>query len=154
FDRRTVARGRRHRVGSPRGHLGAGGSPVRDIAERALDTAASGRAGYADCRVVQRTVQTITVKNGAVVRVARSEDEGVGVRLLVDGAWGFAASDRVDGAGIDATVERALRIARASARVKGKPVRLAPVRPVVAEYATPVEQDPFAVALERKVDLL
>jgi len=126
---------------------------VRDIAERALDTA-SYRAGYADCRVVQRTVQHVTVKNGAVVTVATSEDEGIGVRLLVDGAWGFAASDRLDGASIDATVERALRIARASARVKGKPVRLAPVRPVVAEYATPVEQDPFAVPLERKVDLL
>ncbi len=126
---------------------------MRDIAERALDTA-SGRAAYADCRVVQRTVQNLIVKNGVVVTVATSEDEGIGVRLLVDGAWGFAASDRLDGASIDATVERALRIARASARVKGKPVRLAPVRSVVAEYATPVEQDPFAVPLERKVDLL
>jgi TldD protein len=127
---------------------------VRDIAERALDTAAAARATYADCRVVQRTVQTVVVKNGAVVSVANDEDEGLGIRVIVDGAWGFAAADRVDGASIDAAVARALRIARASARVRGKPLRLAPVQPVVGEYATPVQQDPFAISLERKADLL
>jgi TldD protein len=124
------------------------------MAERALDTAVAGRATYADCRVVQRTVQTIVVKNGAVMRIATSEDEGLGLRVIVDGAWGFAATDRLDNASIDAAVERALHIARASARVKGKPVQLAPVAPVVAEYATPVLVDPFSVPLERKVDLL
>jgi TldD protein len=127
---------------------------LRDIAERALDTAVAGHAVYADCRVVQRTVQTIVVKNGAVVGIGTSEDEGLGVRVLVDGAWGFAGSDRLDGPTVDATAERALRIARASARVQGSPVRLSPLQPVVAEYATPVEQDPFAVAIDRKVDLL
>ncbi len=127
---------------------------MRELAERALDIAAVGRAGYADCRVVSRTVQTIVVKNGVVVRVASSEEEGLGVRVLLDGAWGFAAAGRLDGASIDAAVERALRIARASARVADRPVRLAPVLPVVAEYATPLRQDPFAVPLERKVDLL
>lgn len=127
---------------------------MRELAERALDTAAAGRAGYADCRVVARTVQSIVVKNGAVVSVTTSEDEGLGVRVLVDGAWGFAAAGRLDAASIDAAVERALRIARASARVAGRPVRMSPVQPVIAEYATPVRQDPFAVPLERKVDLL
>jgi TldD protein len=127
---------------------------VRDVAERVLDTAAAGHAAYADCRLVQRTVQTMVVKNGAVARVALSEDEGIGVRVLVDGAWGFAGADRTDAASLDATVERALRIARASARVRGKPVLLSPVQPIVAEYTTPVRTDPFAVSLDRKVDLL
>ncbi|HEV7678563.1 MAG TPA: TldD/PmbA family protein [Candidatus Dormibacteraeota bacterium] len=127
---------------------------MRDIAERVLDTAAAGHAAYADCRVVQRTVQTMAVKNGVVARVALSEDEGIGVRVLVDGAWGFAGSDRTDAASLDATVERALRIARASARVSGKPVRLSAVQPTVAEYSTPLRVDPFGVSLDRKVDLL
>jgi TldD protein len=127
---------------------------VRDIAERALDTASAGRASYADCRVVQRTVQNVVVKNGAVVSVGSSDDEGLGVRVLVDGAWGFAAADRLDAASIDTAVDRALRIARASARVRGKPVQLSPLQAVVGEYTTPVVQDPFAVSLERKVDLL
>jgi TldD protein len=127
---------------------------LRDLAERALDTATAGGATYADCRVVSRAVQAIVVKNGAVARVELSEDEGVGVRVIVDGSWGFAGIDRLDGRSIDAAVERALRIARASARVVGRPVVLAPVEPVVAEYRTPVEQDAFAVPLDRKVDLL
>ena len=127
---------------------------MRDLAERALDTAAAGGAGYADCRVVARSVQVIEVKNGAVARIALSEDEGLGVRVLVDGAWGFAGVDRLDGHSIDTAVARALRIARASARVAGMKVVLAPVEPVEAQYSTPFEQDPFAVSLDRKVDLL
>jgi TldD protein len=127
---------------------------VRDLAERALDTATAGGAAYADCRVVTRSVQVVVVKNGAVARIALSDDEGIGVRVLVDGAWGFAGGDRLDGEGIDTVARRALRTARASARVRGKPVVLAPVEPVVAVYATPVEQDPFAVSLDRKVDML
>lgn len=113
-----------------------------------------GGATYADCRVVSRAVQVIVVKNGAVVEVALTEDEGIGVRVLVGGAWGFAGVDRLDGRSIDGAVERALRIARSSARVAGKPVQLAAVDPVVAEYTTPVQVDPFSVSLDRKVDLL
>ncbi len=127
---------------------------MRDLAERALDTATAGGAAYADCRVVSRAVQVVVVKNGAVARIALSEDEGIGIRVIVDGCWGFAGVDRLDGRSIDETVERALRIARASARVAGPPIRLSPLRPVVAEYSTPIEQDPFAVPLDRKVDLL
>jgi len=127
---------------------------MRELAERALDSADAGGASYADARVVARSTQVIVVKNGAVARVALAEDEGIGVRVLVDGAWGFAGGDRLDGASIDATVQRALRTARASARVRGKPVVLAPVQAVVAEYRTLVEIDPFAVSLDGKVDLL
>jgi TldD protein len=127
---------------------------MRELAERGLDTAVAGGASYADCRVVSRSVQVVVVKNGAVARIALSEDEGIGVRVIVDGAWGFAGGDRLDGPGIDATVARALRTARASARLRGRPVVLAPVQPVVGEYRTPVQQDPFQVSLESKVDLL
>jgi TldD protein len=127
---------------------------VRELAERALDTATAGGAAYADCRVVARAMQVAVVKNGAVARVALSEDEGIGVRVIVDGSWGFAGGDRLDGASTDATVQRALRTARAGARLRGQPVVLAPVQPVVAAYETPVLQDPFAVSLDRKVDLL
>lgn len=103
---------------------------------------------------MSRAVQVIVVKNGAVARVELSEDEGIGIRVVADGSWGFAGIDRLDGPSIDAAAQRALRIARASARVSTGPVRLAAVEPVVAEYRTPVQQDAFAVPLDRKVDLL
>lgn len=127
---------------------------MRDLAERALDTATAGGATYADCRVVARAVQVIVVKNGTVAQIALSEDEGIGIRVVAGGSWGFAGTDRLDGPSIDAAVQRALRIARASARVSSRPVTLAPVEPVTGEYRTPVQEDPFAVPLDRKVDLL
>jgi len=127
---------------------------VRDIAERALDTAVAGGASYADCRVVQRSVQILEVKNGVLANTALHEDEGAGVRVLVDGAWGFSGIDRLDAASIDASVGRALRIARASGRLNPHPVRLAPLPPQRGEYRTPVEVDPFAVPLDRKAELL
>jgi len=127
---------------------------VRDLTDRALDAAAAAGATYADCRIVTRTVQELTVKNGALVRVALSEDEGFGMRVLVDGAWGFASVDKIDAPSLEATARHAVRIARASARVQREPLRLSPVIAEVGEYRTPVVKDPFAVSLDDKVALL
>ena len=127
---------------------------MRDVAERALDTTTAAGASYADCRVVQRTLQMLEVKNGVLVRTAFEEDEGIGIRVIVDGAWGFAGVDRLSGPGVDEAAGRAVRIARASARVGGEPVRLAPAEAVVDTYRTPTVVDPFTVPLERKVELL
>jgi len=93
-------------------------------------------------------------KNGVLVRTALDEDEGIGIRVLVDGAWGFAGIDRLDALAADDAASRALRIARASARLRGGPVSLAPCPAVVGEYATPFDVDPFEVSLERKAELL
>jgi TldD protein len=127
---------------------------VRDLAERALDAASSAGAVYADCRVVTSMVQGLTVKNGTVARVALTEDEGVGIRVLVDGAWGFASIDRLDAPSVEATARHAVRIAKASARVRREPIRLAPVGAVVGEYRTKVLRDPFEISLEEKLALL
>jgi len=99
-------------------------------------------------------VQSLTVKNGEVVGVELTEDSGFGVRVIVDGAWGFAGSVRMDGASIDAVAGEAVRIARASSRVRREPLRLSPVTPVQGEYRTPVQLDPFEVSLETKMDML
>jgi TldD protein len=127
---------------------------MRDIAERALDEAVAAGASYADCRVVVRTVQTIEVKNGRVAQVALHDDEGVGVRVIVDGGWGFAGIDRIDAPSVEEAVRRAARIARAGARLRTSPVRLAPLAPMTGEYRTPVAVDPFGVSLERKIEVL
>ncbi len=127
---------------------------MRDLAERALDTAAARGARYADCRVGVRTSETVTVKNGEVAGVSRHESEGIGIRVVVDDAWGFAATGRMDGASIDETVARAVRIARASARVRRQPVRLAPAPAVTGNYVTPHTIDPLRVPVEEKIALL
>ena len=88
---------------------------MRDLTDRALDTASARGAGYADVRVVRRLEESIAIKTGRVEGVASGESEGFGVRVLVDGAWGFAASHVLTAAEADRVAAEAVRIARASA---------------------------------------
>ena len=127
---------------------------VKDLCNRALDLAQVKGARYADIRVVGRESQSIMVKNGNVEVLSWSQNQGFGVRLLVDGAWGFAASSLVTAAEVDRVTALAVGIARASSLVKRQEVRLDAPRPVVGSYRTPVQIDPFAVPVECKIALL
>ena len=127
---------------------------MSDLARRALDTAAQLGAGYADVRVVRRRQQQAAVRSGRVEGVSHAQSEGVGVRVLVDGAWGFASSGRLSDPEADRIAGLAVRIARASARYRREPVRLAERPPAVGRYETPLREDPFRVPLDQTVDLL
>ena len=127
---------------------------MKDIAEAALNAAQVKGAGYADVRVDERVQQDLVVKNGQLAAVSDDASQGFGVRVLVDGAWGFAGSDRLEKAEVEEVVARAVRIARASARVRSKPVDLGPPVTSRGTYRTPVERDPFTVSLSEKVDVL
>jgi len=127
---------------------------MRDLAEAALNAAQVKGAGYADVRLDERVQQDIVVKNGQLAAVEDDASEGFGVRVLVDGAWGFAGSARLERAEVEEVVERAIRIARASARVRSAPVDLGPPVTSHGQYRTPLERDPFSVPLTEKVDLL
>src|ERR1700737_1172779 len=127
---------------------------MKDLAEAALNAAQVKGASYADVRLDEHVTQDIIVKNGQVSAVSDDASEGFGVRVIVDGAWGFAGSARLDKAEVEQVVDRAIRIARASARVRLAPVDLGPAVTSRGHYRTPLERDPFAVPLSEKVDLL
>ena len=127
---------------------------MKDLAEAALNAAQVKGASYADVRVDERVQQDIVVKNGQLAAVSDDVSEGLGVRVIVDGAWGFAGSARLDQNEVQEVVDRAIRIARASARVGLTPVNLGPPVTSRGKYRTPVERDPFSVPLSEKVDLL
>ena len=127
---------------------------MHDLARRALDTATQRGATYADVRIVRRKDQSVNVKAGQVEGVSLGESEGFGVRVLVDGAWGFASSGRMDGAEADRVAAQAVRIARASARHNQKPVVLDERPPADGRYETPVAEDPFEVPVDGTVDSL
>jgi TldD protein len=124
---------------------------MRDLTSRALDTATALGATYADPRVVRRIEESITIKSGRLEGVAGGESEGFGVRVLVDGAWGFAASHTLTTAEADRVAAEAVRIARASATALRTPVVLDDREPATGRYETPVAEDPFAVPLEHKL---
>jgi TldD protein len=127
---------------------------LRDFTDRILDTATSLGASYADVRVVQRRDESIAVKSRRVEGVASGESEGFGVRVLVDGAWGFASSNRIAPTEADRIAADAVRIARASATALRTPVRLDDRPPAHGRYETPIVEDPFEVPLETKIAAL
>ena len=128
---------------------------MRDLTNRALDTATLLGAAYAEARVVHRLDESIAIKSGRVEGVASGENEGFGVRVLMDGAWGFAASHDLTMGEADRVAAEAVRIARASASALRDPAVLDDRPPAHGTFHTPVKEDPFTVPLERKIaDLL
>lgn len=125
-----------------------------DVAKQAVEAAKAAGASYADGRVVSDESESITVRNQEMEGIDRSSSLGVGVRVLVDGYWGFAATARLDAAEIERTARLAVEIARAAARLPMEPIRLAEVEPVTGTWQSPMQEDPFNVSLEEKVALL
>jgi TldD protein len=124
---------------------------MRDLCAAAVDAATGAGAEYADARVVMKRNQFVATKSGLVERLSDSESEGIGVRVLLNGAWGFAADRRLSAAGARDAALRACTFARA---VPGKHSRhLAPVTPATGMHRTSVERDPFEVSLAEKVAL-
>src|SRR6478672_2184124 len=127
---------------------------MKHVADWPLDLAMRRGASYADARIVDERSRSLATKNGKLGHASDSESEGIGVRVLANGAWGFAASKELSRAAVEETTARALAIARASAQVKHEAVRLAPETPVVAEWATPIQIDPFTTSVEQNLELL
>ena len=105
--------------------------------------------------MIRRIEESINIKSTRVEGVQSGETEGFGVRVLVDGAWGFAASHHLSTGEADRVAAEAVRIAKASATALRNPVVLDGRPPAHGRFETPVEEDPFEVPLDRKVaDLL
>jgi len=127
---------------------------MRDVASWALNVAALRGASYADARIADDRSRALSTKNGKVSHASDSESRGIGVRVIAEGAWGFAASDDLSRAAVEATAERAVEIAKASASVKQRDIQLAPEKPVTAEWTSPCKIDPFTTSVEQNIDLL
>ena len=127
---------------------------MRDLAMRALDTARQRGAGYADVRIVHFRSESVAVRNRNVEALTSDESLGFGVRVIVDGYWGFAASHKMTLEEADRVAAEAVRVARASARVRGPRADIGPPQSVSGTYRTPVGRDPFAVSLDDKISLL
>src|SRR3954452_4097613 len=105
----------------------AGLAQLAELADRALDEVRRLKVPYADVRAVREEAESVDVRDDRVESVSRDASTGVGIRVLVDGAWGFAATS--DPAQVRATAALAVDIARASGHVRrGRkvPLRQAP----------------------------
>ena len=127
---------------------------MRDLSLLALDRAVQLGASYADVRALESAERYVSTKNGKVGQASSTETLGLGIRAIVSGAWGFAATDQMTPDGIQAAATRAVDIARASSLVKKRDVVLAPESKHEAEWASPFQIDPFRISLDRNLDLL
>ncbi|MDP3911284.1 MAG: DNA gyrase modulator [Gemmatimonadales bacterium] len=128
---------------------------VKDLCLRALNAAKTAGASYADVRIARTRNQSVGTREQQITNLSDSETFGFGVRVLVAGAWGFAASRDLTAAAVDRVAKAAVAQARANRRALARPVLLAPT-PAVPDgsWRSPIEIDPFDVPIEDKVALL
>jgi len=127
----------------------------RRLAEVALAAARTAKASYCDVRIGRYLNQSVITREHQVGNVTNRESSGVGVRVLVNGAWGFAATHQQTEAAVRGAVEQATAIARANAGIQTRPVQLAPTPPVgEVRWQTPVRRNAMEVPIQDKIELL
>ena len=98
----------------------------KELADVALNTAKSKGASYADVRIGRYLNQAVITRERRVQNIGNSESYGVGVRVLVNGCWGFAATNDVTKEGMAKVADRAVAVAKANKKISTTPVQLAP----------------------------
>jgi len=132
-----------------------GDPAVKALMQVALDVAKSGGASYADVRVSARRQQNVGTRDRIVTGVGDTDSYGLGVRTLVDGSWGFAATSTMTKDAVAKITQAALEQSRSNRPSQLKPVILAPTPGnQVGEWKSPIQTDPFTVSIPDKVALL
>jgi TldD protein len=141
--------------------LVAGRNPERwaepladELMMEALNAAKSAGASYADVRIGRYRRQGIATRERQITGVQDGESYGMGIRTIVNGAWGFAATSNMTKDGVAKAAREAARLSRAAKSVQKRPIELAPTPAVKGTWQTPVTRDPIDVPLEEKVNLL
>ncbi|HVB99738.1 MAG TPA: TldD/PmbA family protein [Candidatus Dormibacteraeota bacterium] len=127
---------------------------MEDWANLALDMATARGATYADARVIDVRQRELSTKNGEVGTLVEGESFGIGVRVIADGAWGFASVGGLSRREIEKCAAQAVSIARASALAKRHDVVLAPEQAYIDSWQSPFVKDPFHIPVDRQIALL
>lgn len=121
---------------------------------RVLDIAQNLGADYADARLITKEFEEIETKGLEVSAINRGRSEGIGIRILIKGGWGFASTSDLSRDSIEMAVRRAAAVARASSGIMKEPVKLAPEPTYDCFWESPYKIDPFKVSLEDKIAVL
>jgi len=127
----------------------------QELAFRALDAARSAGATYADVRVSRNRSQRVSTREQQITGLSDNETMGMGVRVIADGSWGFAASSVLTADEVARVARQAIAQARANAVAQLRPIELAPAEVHRdGQWRSPIGIDPFSIAIEEKVSLL
>jgi len=127
----------------------------KQLADAALQAATGAGASYCDVRIGRYLRQFVMTREDKVQNVVNTESTGIGVRVIADGAWGFAATNGLATDSVAEAARRAVAIARANAKIQSEKVQLAPVKGVgEVSWRTPIRRNAMEVPIKDKVDLL
>ena len=124
------------------------------LADIAISRAKQLGVTYADIRINRYRNESIFTREERVQNVSRTQSFGLGVRVLVKGAWGFAASHIVTPETARRITGQAVEIARANSLYQRKPVKMAPAPRIKASWKSAYEKDPFDVSIDDKIRFL
>ncbi|WP_431292423.1 TldD/PmbA family protein [Pedobacter sp. P26] len=125
------------------------------MSDVALNAARSKGATYTDVRVGRYLNQYVVTREDKVENIVNTESYGIGIRVISNGSWGFAATDKLDKDSIAKAAELAVTIAKENARLLREPVKLAPQKGYgEVSWKAPIEKNTFEVPVKEKVDLL
>lgn len=128
---------------------------TRELMMEALDAAKRAGAQWADVRISRNRSNSVQTREQQVTNVVDSDTMGCGVRVLVNGCWGFAATEDLSKAGVGSAAAEAVAIAKANQIAQDRRVTLAPApahKDVTWKSAYTI--DPFTVPVEEKANLL
>ncbi len=127
----------------------------KKLADAALEAARSSGASYCDVRIGRYLNQFVVTREDRVENVVNTESAGVGVRVIANGTWGFAATSIATPESVAKAARQAVSIAKANSRLQAKPVELAPVKGAgEVSWKTPIVRNAMAVPIKEKVELL
>ncbi|MGD9896003.1 MAG: TldD/PmbA family protein [Candidatus Methylacidiphilaceae bacterium] len=124
------------------------------LAEAALDAARSAGAGYADIRIIFSESEALSAREDRIESVEVSTGSGLGVRVLVNGVWGFSSASVLDPAHARACARSAAEMAKANRVLATQPVEIERIEPKIDRWRVPIEQDPFSIPLDQKAEQL
>lgn len=127
---------------------------MKDLLNKALSTAKLRGASYADIRLIDTRTEGLQTRNGVLSSVSDTHSLGFGIRVVANGSWGFASSNICTKEEVQRVAAQAVAIAKASATVKKKNVKLAKEPVYQDTWQTPYMINPFEIPIEQKLDLL
>jgi TldD protein len=125
------------------------------LADVALNAARGKGATYTDVRIGRYLNQFVTGRETKIQNVVNTESYGVGVRVIAQGTWGFAATADVTPDGVARAAEQAVAIAKANSRLQTEPVVLAAQAGFgEVSWKTPILKNAMEISIKEKADLL
>lgn len=111
-------------------------------------------ATYAEARHEKNAGEAVTFKNGNLDAVGITESNGIGIRLLINGALGFASTNQVQKAAVKETVETAIKMARAAARTRKKPIQFSQEKAIKKHWEVKPKIKFGNVSVEQKINYI